>query len=110
MAHGERCSGRAAAVHKAASLFSECCAWLCPNRRPTSKLSLPFSISAPGFFTFLVEEKGLRPNTLHNYTYTLRPFESYLERAGVELSELTPACITAFLTERVSYAPTGGVK
>ncbi len=76
------------------------CVALPDYRRPTSKLSLPFSISAPGFFTFLVEEKGLRPDTLHNYTYTLRPFESYLKRAGVELSELTPAHITDFLTER----------
>jgi site-specific recombinase XerD len=78
------------------------CIALPDYKRPTSKLSLPFSISAPGFFIFLVEEKGLRPNTLHNYTYTLRPFESYLERAGVKLSGLTPACITAFLTERAN--------
>ncbi len=67
---------------------------------PTGEPPLPFSIDAPGFFNFLVEEKGLRPSTLHHYTYTLRPFESYLERAGLRLAELTPTCITNFLTER----------
>lgn len=78
-------------------------------KRPISKLSLPFSISAPGFFTFLTEEKGLRPNTLHNYTYTLRPFESYLGSIGITLAELTPACITGFLTERAKALHKSGM-
>lgn len=79
-------------------------------QRPTSNPSLPFSISAPGFFiTFLIEEKGLRPNTLHNYTYTLRPFESYLGRIGITLAELTPACITGFLEERAKALHKSGM-
>ncbi len=68
--------------------------------RPNNKPAMPFSASAPGFFRFLVNEKGLRRTTLHNYTYTLRPFEAYLARAGIALAELTPACITDFLNER----------
>lgn len=76
------------------------CVVLPGYQRPISTLSPPFSIAAPGFFTFLVEEKGLRPSTLHNYTYTLRPFESYLARVGLGLAELTPASLTNFLTER----------
>src|SRR5437016_2065652 len=85
------------------------CVVLSGYRRPTSKLSLPFSISAPGFFAFLIEEKGLRLNTLHNYTYTLRPFESYLERDGIALAELTPACVTDFLTERAKALHKSGM-
>lgn len=69
-------------------------------QRPVSNLSLPFSIGAPGFFRFLVEERGLRPATLHNYAYALRSFESYLKRVGLNLAELAPTCITDFLTER----------
>ena len=68
--------------------------------RPNTKSALPFSVSVPGFFPFLVNEKGLRPATLQKYTYTLRPFEAYIARTGVTLAELTPACITDFLNER----------
>ncbi|HWX65765.1 MAG TPA: tyrosine-type recombinase/integrase [Rhodanobacter sp.] len=85
------------------------CVVLPSYQRPTSKLSWPFSVTAPGFFTFLTEEKGLRTNTLHNYTYTLRPFESYLERVGLNLTELTPACISDFLTERAKALHKSGM-
>jgi site-specific recombinase XerD len=85
------------------------CVVLSGYTRPTSKLSLPFSISAPGFFAFLIEEKGLRLSTLHNYTYTLRPFELYLERIGIALVELTPACITGFLRERAEALHKSGM-
>ena len=77
--------------------------------RPSNKPALPFSVSAPGFFTFLVNEKGLRPTTLHNYTYTLRPFEAYLARADIALAELTPACITEFLNERAKTLHKAGM-
>jgi integrase/recombinase XerD len=76
------------------------CVTLPGYTQPSNKPALPFSVAAPGFFTFLVNEKGLRPTTLHNYTYTLRPFEAYLVRADIALSELTPACISEFLNER----------
>jgi site-specific recombinase XerD len=85
------------------------CLVLPDYQRPTGELPLPFSIAAPGFFNFLIEEKGLRPSTLHNYTYTLRPFESYLERVGLGLAELTPTCITNFLTERAKALHKSGM-
>jgi site-specific recombinase XerD len=76
------------------------CVALPDYARPSNKPALPFSVSAPGFFTFLVNEKGLRPATIQSYIYTLRLFAAYLARAGTALAELTPACITDFLSER----------
>jgi len=68
--------------------------------RPRNRSTVPFAISVPGFFPFLLNEKGLRHTTLHKYTYTLRPFESYLAQASISLSELTPASITDFINDR----------
>jgi integrase/recombinase XerD len=62
--------------------------------------AMPFAVSAPGFFAFLANERGLRATTLHNYVYTLRPFEAYLAQADVALAELTPAGIAAFVSAR----------
>lgn len=77
--------------------------------RPDNTAPLPFSVSAPSFFSFLVNEKGLSRTTLHHYKYTLRPFETYLARAGISLAELTPACITAFLDERAETLHKAGM-
>jgi site-specific recombinase XerD len=77
--------------------------------RPNNKPAMPFSVSVPGFFAFLVEEKGLRRTTQHSYIYTLRPFESYLAQAGIALPELTPACITDFLTQRAKTLHKSGM-
>lgn len=77
--------------------------------RPSNKPALPFSASAPGFFAFLVNEKGLRQATLHSYIYTLRPFETYLAQAGIALAELTPASITDFLNERAKTLHKAGM-
>lgn len=68
--------------------------------RPSNRSAVPFAISVPGFFPFLLNERGLRHTTLHKYTFTLRPFESYLVQAGISLSELTPASITDFINDR----------
>ena len=68
--------------------------------RPDNTPAMPFSVSAPGFFAFLANERGLRATTLHTYVYTLRPFEAYLTQADVALAELTPACLAAFINER----------
>ena len=76
------------------------CVTLPGYTRPSTKPALPFAVAAPGFFTFLGNERGLRSATVHQYTYTLRPFEAYLARADIALAELTPACITDFLNER----------
>jgi site-specific recombinase XerD len=85
------------------------CVTLPGYTRPSNKPALPFSVAAPGFFTFLVNEKGLRPTTLHSYTHTLRPFEAYLVRADIALSEVTPACISEFLNERAKTLHKAGM-
>ena len=46
------------------------CVALSGYTRPNNKPAMPFSVSVPGFFTFLVEEKGLLRTTLHNYIYS----------------------------------------
>lgn len=71
--------------------------------------AMPFSASVPGFFPFLLNEKGLRQTTLHKYTYTLRPFESYLAQAGIALSELAPASITDFINVRAEALHKSGM-
>ncbi|WP_308142827.1 site-specific integrase [Burkholderia pseudomallei] len=67
--------------------------------RPSNRPAMPFATLVPGFFPFLLNEKGLRQTSLHGYTYTLRRFEAYLEKAGIALSALMPADITGFINE-----------
>lgn len=71
---------------------------------------MPFVTSAPGFFTHVREERGLRPSTLHRYRHYLRSFEAYLERLGcTDLSELTPTLINTFFIERAKQLSPGGL-
>lgn len=61
----------------------------------------PFVAWAPGFSTYLVSERGLRPATILHYQHHLRRFEAYLGRIGVtHLEELSPAVVSAFVAER----------
>lgn len=61
----------------------------------------PFADVAPGFFDYLVEERGLRPASVLSYRHHLDRFEAYLRRIGVEsLGELSPAILSAFIVER----------
>ena len=60
----------------------------------------PFLTEAPGFFTYLREERGLRETSVRHYGHSLRGFERYLARIGVQrLAELSPAILSAFVTE-----------
>ena len=60
----------------------------------------PFPTEAPGFFTYLREERGLRETSVSHYRHYLRFFEAYLNRIGVRrLAELSPAILSAFVTE-----------
>jgi len=77
--------------------------------RPSYRAAAPFSSSVPGFFPFLLNEKRLRQTTLHNYTFTLRPFEAYLAQAGIPLSELTPASIIDFINTRAQTLHKAGM-
>ena len=72
-----------------------------PSGRPHR--ARPFADVAPGFFGYLVEERGLRPASVLGYRHHLDRFEAYLRRIGVaSLSELSPAILSAFVVERAS--------
>jgi integrase/recombinase XerD len=61
----------------------------------------PFGVAAPGFFEYLVAERGLRPTSVNGYRHHLDRFESYLARIGArDLNELSPAILSAFIAER----------
>jgi integrase/recombinase XerD len=61
----------------------------------------PFVDALPGFFEYLVSERGLRPASIANYQHHLVRFEAFLGRIGVaRLSELSPAILSAFIAER----------
>lgn len=63
--------------------------------------ALPFAGAVPGFFGYLVAERGLRPASVVAYRHHLGHFEAYLQRTGVaELGELSPVILTAFVAER----------
>jgi len=61
----------------------------------------PFGEAVPGFFEYLVAERGLRPDSVRHYAHHLHRFEAYLGRVGVQdLQELSPALLSAFMAER----------
>ena len=63
----------------------------------------PFADSAPGFFDYLVDERGLRPASVNGYRFHLDRFEAYLSRIGVAtIEELSPTILSAFIVERAS--------
>jgi integrase/recombinase XerD len=73
-------------------------------------LEVPFIDELPGFFEYLLCERGLRRTTLQGYGCYLRSFEGYLRRVGVkQLVELSPALIGAFVAERSAGLATASV-
>ena len=61
----------------------------------------PFADRAPGFSTYLRDERGLRDTTLDLYGEHLRAFAAYLTDVGLEdLHALSPAVVSEFLTKR----------
>jgi site-specific recombinase XerD len=63
----------------------------------------PFVDALPGFYDYLLAERGVRPATMLNYEHHLARFEAYLVRIGVaELAEVSPAILTAFVAERAA--------
>jgi len=74
-----------------------------PGYEPTGRPhhAQPFASAVPGFFGYLVEERGLRPASVKAYHHHLDRFEAYLQRIGVEsISEVSPAILSAFVVER----------
>jgi site-specific recombinase XerD len=60
----------------------------------------PFSDAVPGFFDYLADERGLRPASILSYRHYLSRFESFLTRVAATVPELSPALLSAFVTER----------
>jgi site-specific recombinase XerD len=61
----------------------------------------PFADAAPGFSEYLACDRGLRPASIRSYQYHLTRFEAYLAKIGVvQLAELSPAVLSAFISER----------
>jgi len=74
-----------------------------PGFEPTSRPhhAQPFADVVPGFFGYLVEERGLRPASVLSYRHHLDRFEAYLRRIGVEsVRELSPPILSAFIVDR----------
>jgi len=61
---------------------------------------LPFAVAVPGFFEYLVAERGLRPTAVESYRHHLDRFETYLARLDASVHELSPVLLSAFVTER----------
>lgn len=63
----------------------------------------PFAETVPGFFDYLVEERGLRPASVRGYRHHLDRFEAYLRRIGLgSFGDLSPTVVSAFMVERSS--------
>lgn len=60
----------------------------------------PFTDTVPGFFGYLAAERGLRPASIESYRHYLDRFAAYLVRVGAEVSELSPALLSAFVVDR----------
>jgi site-specific recombinase XerD len=74
-----------------------------PGFEPTGRPhhAQPFAEVLPGFFDYLVGERGLRPASVLQYRHHLDRFEAYLRRIGVgSVAELSPAILSAFIVER----------
>ena len=72
-----------------------------PSGRP--RRGEPFADVVPGFFDYLVKERGIRPASVFGYRHHLSRFEAYLQRIGVQsIRELSPAILSAFVVERAA--------
>jgi integrase/recombinase XerD len=61
----------------------------------------PFADVLPGFFDYLVQERGLRPGSVLGYRHHLGRFKAYLRRIGLEsIQALSPATLSAFVVEQ----------
>ena len=74
-----------------------------PGFERTGRLhrELPFARAVPGFFEYLADERGLRPESIAGYRHHLACFEAYLGRIGAAgLAELSPVILSGFVAER----------
>jgi integrase/recombinase XerD len=69
----------------------------------------PLQDLAPGFREHLIDERGLRPDTLVGYSHHTRVFEQFLRSAAItDLSTLTPKIVNRFLIESTAGQQPGG--
>lgn len=82
--------------------------WKSDYQKRKTPLADPFVAEAPGFFAYLREERGLRPETLYQYRHHLRRFATYLNQAGCsDLRQLSLPIVTGFITttaQEVNYS------
>lgn len=103
--HGHHCSTEAARRHvanDARNPIQQLLHLLLPayTGRGRPRGTLPFAACAPGFLPYLRQERGLREPTITLYLHSLRRLETYLTRIALhELCALSPAVLSAFLTE-----------
>lgn len=60
----------------------------------------PFRAVTPGFFDYLVSERGLRPASVEQYRFHLDRFEAYLARNGIQLAQVSATVLSAFVADR----------
>ena len=69
----------------------------------------PLQDLAPGFREHLIDERGLRPDTLIGYEHHMRVFERFLESEAItDLSTLTPKIVNRFLIDSTTGQQPGG--
>lgn len=72
-----------------------------PSGRPHRRE--PFADTVPGFFTYLTDERGLRPASVVGYRHHLDRFEFYLQRIGISsVRELSPVIISGYIVDRAA--------
>jgi integrase/recombinase XerD len=77
-----------------------------PHRPPH-----PFLEVAPGFFTYLVDERGLRPGSIKLYGHHLRQFAAYLDSVGLhDLRHLSPPVLSGFAIDLSRHVAWGSVR
>jgi integrase/recombinase XerD len=70
-----------------------------------TRLEKPFINIAPNFYTYLNEERGLRPTTIEHYIFKLRRFESYLSKIRMtNLNDLSQPILSAFFADNRSLS------
>jgi site-specific recombinase XerD len=68
--------------------------------RGRTRWAEPFADRAPGFWTYLRQERGLREATITAYLHSVRRLEKYLTHIDLHaLSAVSPAVLSAFVTE-----------
>lgn len=100
----ERNSKARCKVHNAAaSIVRQMLALLLPGYQASGRMKKheePFFGQAPGFFTYLRQERGLRDMSIRQYRYSLVRFAAYLDKFGCHrLLDICPVLLSAFVTD-----------